>query len=105
VFRLLLTCFPAFGAKRLIYENGYFEALNKPNVKAVTGRIASFRPNAVVLDDGREMSADYVVLATGYNAESVDVDVVGTEDRTKNYKSKADWAQYHGVSRVFAADG
>lgn len=67
----------------------------------MTGRIASFRPNAIVLDDGREMSADYVVLATGYNAESVDVDIVGTDDRTKNYKSKADWAQYHGVSLFF----
>lgn len=59
----------AFGAKRLIRVDGYFDALNQPNVKAVRGRIKSFRSNAIVLDDGQEMSADYVILATGYDAE------------------------------------
>lgn len=59
----------AFGAKRLIFEDGYFAALNKPNVKHIEGRIASLHGHTVVLDDGREMSADYVVLCTGYDAE------------------------------------
>jgi len=88
----------SFGAKRLIFEDGYFAALNKDHVKAVEGRIASLRSNAIVLDDGREMSADVVVLATGYDAEHVGFEISGTRDKTSNYKSRADWKMYRGIA-------
>lgn len=87
-----------FGSKRLIFEDGYFAALNKPNVKFVEGKIASVHGNKAVLDDGSELPADYVVLATGYDAESHGIHIYGSEDSTTNYKSKAEWKLYRGIT-------
>lgn len=55
-------------AKRYIFEDGYFAALNKPHVRGVYGRLAGLTPDGVKLDDGTEIEADYVVLSTGYDA-------------------------------------
>lgn len=88
----------AFGGRRLIYEDGYFAALNTDHVKFVEGKIASVHNDVVVLDDGRKLAADYVILATGYDAEHQALDVLGDEDATTNYKSKAEWKMYRGVA-------
>lgn len=58
-----------FMAKRYIFEDGYFAAINSPNCEAVYGRFESLTPNAVKVDDGSEIPADVVVLSTGYDAE------------------------------------
>lgn len=87
-----------FGSKRLIYEDGYFEALRKPNVKFIDGRITALTDDKVVVDDGRELDADLVVLATGYDADTTYYHVHGSTDSTANYKSRSEYHTYRGIS-------
>lgn len=93
----IVPTFP-FQAKRYIFEDGYFAAINQPQNRAVYGRIASLNENGVVTDDGEEIPADVVVLSTGYAADHIDMQVDGESDSTKNYAGKGDLVYYHGVS-------
>ncbi|KAL1406693.1 hypothetical protein Q8F55_008399 [Vanrija albida] len=86
----------AFGSKRLIFEDGYFAALNRPHVSAHFGRIEGFTPKAMVLDTGAEVDADVVVMATGYDAEGC-TPLVNAGISTAVYKSRSEWKVYRGV--------
>ncbi|BEI81549.1 hypothetical protein CcaverHIS002_0207090 [Cutaneotrichosporon cavernicola] len=88
----------SFGARRLIYEDGYFAALNSGHARFIEGRVVRVTPTAAVLDDGREIPANYIVLATGFDAEATALDVVGDTDATSNYKSRSDWTMYRGIA-------
>ncbi|GMK54033.1 hypothetical protein CspeluHIS016_0106190 [Cutaneotrichosporon spelunceum] len=87
----------SFGARRLIYEDGYFAALRN-GTHFVEGRVVRLSPSGAVMADGREISADYIVLATGFDAEASAFDVVGATDATSNYTSRADWSVYRGIA-------
>lgn len=87
-----------FQAKRYIFEDGYFSAINKPHNRAVFARLESLTPKGVRTDTGEEIAADVVVLATGYNAEHIDMEVNAPRESTNNYKSRADLTWYHGVA-------
>ncbi len=93
----IVPTFP-FQAKRYIFEDGYFAAINQPQNRAVYGRIAGLTPTAVLTDDGEELPADVVVLSTGYAADHIDMQVDGESDSTRNYEGKGDLVYYHGVS-------
>ena len=59
-----------FGTKRLILDNGYFEAYNRDNVSLVDLRedpIQSFTSNSIRTANG-EHEIDMLVLATGFDA-------------------------------------
>ena len=59
-----------FGTKRLILDNGYFEAYNRPNVSLVDLRedpIVEFTANSIKTQTG-EHPIDMLVLATGFDA-------------------------------------
>ncbi len=49
----------------LVPDGDLFEAIKGGRAQVVTGRIARFTKNAVVLEDGRELPADILVTATG----------------------------------------
>jgi len=49
----------------LVPDADLFEAIKSGQAEVVTGRIARFAKDAVVLEDGREIRADIVVTATG----------------------------------------
>lgn len=83
-------------SKRLIFEDGYFAALNRPHVSAHFGRIEGFTPNAMILDNGKEVDADVVVMATGYDAEGC-TPLVHAGIDTATFKSRAEWKVYRGV--------
>ncbi|KLT40229.1 FAD/NAD(P)-binding domain-containing protein [Cutaneotrichosporon oleaginosum] len=87
----------SFGARRLIYEDGYFDAL-KRNARFVDGRVERITRGSVVLSDGREIPADTIVLATGYDAAAVAFPVVGDADATGNYASRTEWTVYRGIA-------
>lgn len=87
-----------FQAKRYIFEDGYFNAINSPQVRAVFARFQELTPKGVRTDTGEEIPADIVILATGYDAEHVDMELVGSGDSTNNYKSRADLTYYHGTA-------
>lgn len=93
----VVPTFP-FMAKRFVYEDGYFAALNSDHCEAVYGRIAGLTHDGVTTDDGREIKADIVVLSTGYDADHIDVAVDGDSDSTSNYAGKADMTYYHAIA-------
>ena len=49
----------------LVPDADLFEAIKRGDAEVVTGRIARFAPEAVVLEDGSEIPADILVTATG----------------------------------------
>lgn len=60
--------FPPFG-KRPVIDNGWFDALAKPNVELVTEPIDRVTPHAVVARDGTQYPADAIVMCAGYTVE------------------------------------
>lgn len=72
------------GCKRILPSNGWYPALQKPNVELVTDLITEVRPNAVVTADGREHEVDAIVCATGFYVTDIPLGdfVRGADGRT-----------------------
>ncbi len=64
--RAKLTPDYQIGCKRVLISNGYYPALNQPNVEVVTDKIIEVRPRGVVTADGSEHAADTIIFATGF---------------------------------------
>ncbi|GAA0352318.1 NAD(P)/FAD-dependent oxidoreductase [Actinoallomurus spadix] len=65
-----------FGCKRVLFSNEYYPALNRPNVRVVTGRPVALKPGAVIDEEGTEHRTDVIIYATGF-------DVLGSFDRIR----------------------
>ncbi|CAD6916631.1 unnamed protein product [Tilletia controversa] len=55
------------GCKRRIIDQGYLKALNQPNMELRASGAKEIREHSVILDNGDEIPADVVVLATGFS--------------------------------------
>jgi 4-hydroxyacetophenone monooxygenase len=79
---LVLPDYPPF-AKRMLLDNGWYRTLRKPHVQLVPQRLAEVRGSTLVADDGQEIEADVLILATGFQAANVlgSYEVVGREGR------------------------
>src|SRR6056297_3368388 len=55
-----------FGAKRILFSDDYYAALDRDNVELVTESVERVAPNGVRTRDGREIPADVLILATGF---------------------------------------
>lgn len=64
----LMPDWPPF-AKRLVVDNGWFDALKRPNVELVTEGIEKITPAGIQTRDGREHKLDMIVVAGGFKAE------------------------------------
>ncbi|WP_408591328.1 NAD(P)-binding protein [Novosphingobium sp.] len=58
--------FPIF-SKRIILDNGWFDALRRENVHLETNGIARILPNGIEAKDGTVFECDVIVCATGFN--------------------------------------
>ncbi|WP_240344984.1 NAD(P)/FAD-dependent oxidoreductase [Novosphingobium sp. THN1] len=58
--------FPIF-SKRIILDNGWFDALARPNVHLETQGIARILPNGIEAKDGSVFECDVIICATGFN--------------------------------------
>lgn len=58
--------FPIF-SKRIILDNGWFDALRRPNVSLEGNGIARVLPNGIEARDGSRYECDIIVCATGFN--------------------------------------
>jgi 4-hydroxyacetophenone monooxygenase len=56
-------------AKRLVVDNGWFEALKRPNVTLVTQGIDRIIPRGILTKDGVEHELDLIVVAGGFKVE------------------------------------
>ncbi|KAL9936791.1 hypothetical protein V8E36_004026 [Tilletia maclaganii] len=54
------------GCKRRVIDQGYLKALNRPNVDLRASGAKEIKEHSVILDNGDEIPADVVVLATGF---------------------------------------
>lgn len=52
--------------RRLVVDNGYYDALTRPNVDLVTTPIERFYEKGIKTTDGRQFELDLVVLACGF---------------------------------------
>jgi 4-hydroxyacetophenone monooxygenase len=63
----VLPDYPPFG-KRMLIDNGWFAALQRPDVQLVTNDVARLTADGVATTNGAEYKQDVVVLATGFDA-------------------------------------
>jgi len=52
--------------RRLVVDNGYYDALLRQNVELVTDEIVGFTPDGITTGDGVERKFDAIIAATGY---------------------------------------
>jgi cation diffusion facilitator CzcD-associated flavoprotein CzcO len=64
--RAKLTPDYKFGCKRILLSNGWYPALQRPNVELITDPIRRITATGIITADGVERAADTVILATGY---------------------------------------
>lgn len=62
-----LPDYPPYG-KRILIDNGWYQALKRPNVELVTEAVDHIESDAVVAADGSRHPVDAVILATGFEA-------------------------------------
>ena len=79
----VLPDYPPFG-KRMLFDNGWYRALRRPNVQLITEGVRGFTENGIVTASGEEFPVDVVVLATGFEALRVlgSIDVRGRGGRS-----------------------
>jgi 4-hydroxyacetophenone monooxygenase len=78
-----LPTYPPFG-KRMLLDNGWFAALQRPNVHLVTDGVARITEAGVVSTTGEEVEADVIVFSTGFETTRYiqPLEVVGRGGRT-----------------------
>lgn len=64
--RRKLTPDYTIGCKRVLISNEYYPTFNRENVDLVTDKIREFRENSIVMESGKEIPADCVILGTGF---------------------------------------
>jgi cation diffusion facilitator CzcD-associated flavoprotein CzcO len=81
--RRKLTPRYAMGAKRVLFSNDFYPAIQRDDVELVTDGIAEVRERSIVGHDGREREVDAIVLATGFDAAQIKVpfEIVGRHGR------------------------
>ena len=62
-----LPHYPPYG-KRILIDNGWFDALRRDNVELVTQAVARVEGDAIVTEDGERHHVDVAILATGFEA-------------------------------------
>jgi 4-hydroxyacetophenone monooxygenase len=63
----LVPTYPPWG-KRMLRDNGWYRMLTKPNVTLEDAPIERIGDDRLILADGREVEADVLVIATGFDA-------------------------------------
>jgi 4-hydroxyacetophenone monooxygenase len=67
LFERVLPSYPPYG-KRILLDNGWYQALRRPNVTLVTEAVESVTATGVVTASGKSHDFDVLVWATGFEA-------------------------------------
>ncbi len=80
---LIAKCIPTHApwTRRMVKDNGWYEALLRPNVELIACNVDHIEPHAVVAGDGARHEIDIIVLSTGFKTEDYlwPVDYVGRD--------------------------
>ena len=94
---LATKCLPNYPpmAKRIILDNGWFDALKRPNVQLTTEPIERITPRGVCVVSGKEYEFDLLVLASGFRPNDFlwPMEIRGRHGRTLNDLWRADGAR------------
>lgn len=89
---LLEKCMPHYPpyAKRILLDNGWYQALCRPNCELLTDGIERITPDGVLGRDGTERAFDVIVFATGFKVfqNAARLNITGRDGR----KLERDWA-------------
>ncbi len=97
------TTYP-FATKRICVDTGYFDTFNRDNVSLVdikSDPIDRITAKGVRLKSGRELEADMIVFATGFDAMTgpiFNIDIAGTNGQKLRDKWEAGPRTYLGVT-------
>ncbi len=58
------------GCKRLVFSDGFYEAIQQPGVEVITEAIAQIEPGGIRTTDGALHEIDLLVYATGFDAHA-----------------------------------
>jgi cation diffusion facilitator CzcD-associated flavoprotein CzcO len=91
------------GCKRLLLTDNYLPALQRDNVTLVTDGIDHFTERSLVTNDGLEIEADLVVLATGFQSTKLfgNMSIEGPDGLTMDQS----WAKEIRAHRSVAVTG
>jgi 4-hydroxyacetophenone monooxygenase len=83
LIELTRPTYPPFG-KRMLLDNGWFDALLRPNCELKASPLARFTPTGFETADGTKIDVEVIVLATGFDARRLlsSIDVVGRDGTT-----------------------
>ena len=70
VLRAKLTPDYEVGCKRLVFSDGFYDAVQKPSIDLVTDAIDHIEPRGVVTKDGKLHQLEILVFATGFDAHA-----------------------------------
>ncbi|MEJ2604562.1 MAG: NAD(P)/FAD-dependent oxidoreductase [Gammaproteobacteria bacterium] len=89
-----------FGAKRILFSDDYYEALDRDNVELVTETIEAVTDDGVRVAGGREIPADVLILATGFrtNPFLAPMEITGTAGRSLRDEWKEGAEAYLGIT-------
>jgi 4-hydroxyacetophenone monooxygenase len=98
LFDKLLPTFPPYG-KRLIVDNGWFQALRRDNVRLETAPIVEITETGVTTRAGHD-DLDVVVFATGFKADKVlwPIQVTGRDGVDVTARMEAEPEAYLGIA-------
>lgn len=82
------------GCKRRVFDPGYLRTLRKPNIHLTDDPITEILPKGVLTKSGKEVPADVIVLATGFNLNSFYLPIIGREGATLT----SHWEKFGGVT-------
>jgi len=88
------------GCRRIIVDPGYLESLHKPNVGMCWEPIDAIVEDGIKLKSGAVLPLDVIVLGTGFELESSELDLQGSDGRTLGsyFESKNGPSAYLGAS-------
>lgn len=98
--RAKLTPDYAVGCKRLVMSEGFYDAVQRPNVTVETTGIERIEPTGVRTTDGRLHELDTLILATGFHADNYlrPMRVTGTDGRTLDELWAETYVNYKSVA-------
>ena len=88
------------GAKRILFSDDYYDALNLPHVSLCTDAIASFYENGILTTSGEKLNFDAVIYATGFktNPFLLNIELKGNKGISISEKWKKGSVNYKGIS-------
>ncbi|CAE6431449.1 unnamed protein product [Rhizoctonia solani] len=96
----LIPKFP-MGCKRIVYDPGYLESLQRTNVDLEWDTITGITENGIVTKSGKHYEFDIICFATGFDVEnsgSIDIKGIGGRAMADYYKEQGGPTAYMGTT-------